>query len=129
MLSIQQILTAARTNASMLFDRGCGNTNRASLLLLVITMLGTPEVFSAELFPFSPPKSQQRDLDQPFQAKPQLSKEDILRATRLAEQAKQLAPEEQRQFRENIQRKLKEAVREGNIAQAQYYTELLAQFR
>ena len=84
-------------------------------------------VFAAELFPFSPPTSQQRNLEQVPQVRPQLSKEDINRITRLADQAKKLAPDEQRQLRGNIQRKQKEAVRQGNLNQAQYYTELLTQ--
>lgn len=89
--------------------------------------LGTPQVFGAELFPFSPPTNQQRTLDQPPQLRPKLSSEGIARATRLAGQAKTLVPEEQKQFRENIQQKLKDAVRQSNLSQAQYYTELLTQ--
>ena len=94
-----------------------------------MTSLGTPHAFGAELFPFSPPTNQQRTLDQPSQLRPHLSKEDVTRATRLADQAKKLTPAEQQQFRENILRKQKEAVRDGSIAQAQYYTELLTQLR
>jgi hypothetical protein len=48
----------------------------------------TSLVFSAELFPFSPPTSQQHATDQSPQVRPQLSKEDIDRITRLADQAK-----------------------------------------
>jgi hypothetical protein len=84
-------------------------------------------VFSAELFPFSPPTSQQRSVDQTPQVRPQLSKEDLNRISRLADQAKKLTPDEQRQLRESIQRKQKEAVRQANLNQAQYYTELLTQ--
>lgn len=95
--------------------------------VIFITNLGTPQVFGAELFPFSPPTNQQRTLDQPSHLGPKLSSEDIARATRLADQAKTLAPTEQKQFRENIQLKLKDAVRQNNFNQAQYYTELLTQ--
>jgi len=98
-------------------------------LAFCLLTAGTPHAFGAELFPFSPPTNKQRTLDAPSQGKPQLSREDIARATRLADQAKKLAPAEQQQFRENILRKQKDAVREGNIAQAQYYTELLTQLR
>jgi hypothetical protein len=96
-------------------------------LLLFMTITGTPQLFGAELFPFSPPTSQQRAVDQPAQVGPRLSKEDIDRATRLADQAKKLTPDEQRQLRGSIQQKQKEAVRQGNLNQAQYYTELLTQ--
>ncbi|MDH5738919.1 MAG: hypothetical protein OEY77_01185 [Nitrospira sp.] len=102
---------------------------RTAYLVLSMVNAGTPHAFGAELFPFTPPTSQQRTLESPSQGKPQLSREDIVRATRLADQAKKLPSDEQRQFRENIQRKQKEAVRQGNFAQAQYYTELLTQLR
>jgi hypothetical protein len=84
-------------------------------------------VFAAELFPFSPPTSQQRGADQAPQVRPQLSKEDINRITRLADQAKQLPLDEQRQLQGSIRQKLKGAVTQGNLNQAQYYTELLTQ--
>jgi hypothetical protein len=97
-------------------------------ILVGSCILSTPSLSSAaELFPFSPPTSQQRSVEQVPQVRPQLSKEDINRITRLADQAKKLAPDEQRQLRGNIQRKQKEAVRQGNLNQAQYYTELLTQ--
>ena len=69
----------------------------------------TSVIFSAELFPFSPPTSQQRSVDQTLQVRPQLSKEAIDRVTRLADQAKKLTPDEQRQLRVSIQQKQKEA--------------------
>jgi ribosomal protein S13 len=97
-------------------------------LLAGSCILSTPSLSSAaELFPFSPPTSQQRSVDQAPQVRPQLSREDINRITRLVDQAKKLSPDEQRQLRVNIQRKQKEAVRQGNLNQAQYYTELLTQ--
>ena len=102
---------------------------RVAYFVLGLVSVGTPHVFGAELFPFTPPTSQQRTPDPPSLEKTRLSREDIARATRLAVQAKKLPPDEQKQFRENIQRKQKEAVRQGNIAQAQYYTELLTQLR
>lgn len=82
---------------------------------------------AAELFPFSPPTSQQRAIDQPSQVRPQLSKEDIGRISRLADQAKKLTSDEQRQLQGSIRQKLKGAVTQGNLGQAQYYTELLTQ--
>jgi hypothetical protein len=96
-------------------------------LLLFMAITGTPQLFGAELFPFSPPTNQQRAVDQPAQVRPRLSKEDIDRVTRLADQAKKLTPNEQRQLQVSIQQKQKEAVRQGNLNQAQYYTELLTQ--
>lgn len=83
--------------------------------------------FGAELFPFSPPTSQQRSVEPFNPATPQLSKEDLDRITRLAEQAKQLNTDEQKQLRGSLQRKLRSALTQGNINQAQYYTELLHQ--
>ena len=82
---------------------------------------------AAELFPFSPPTSQQRSVEQVPQVRPQLSKEDINRITRLADQAKKLTPAEQQQLQGSIRQKLKGAVTQGNLNQAQYYTELLTQ--
>ncbi len=87
----------------------------------------TSLVFAAELFPFSPPTSQQRAADQPSQVRPQLSKEDLNRITQLADQAKKLPSDEQQQLRVSIRKKLKGAVTQGNLNQAQYYTELLTQ--
>ena len=87
----------------------------------------TSLVFAAELFPFSPPTSQQRGADQAAQVRPQLSKEDLNRITRLADQAKKLTSAEQQQLQGSIRQKLKGAVTQGNLNQAQYYTELLTQ--
>ena len=87
----------------------------------------TSLVFAAELFPFSPPTNQQRAVDQAPQVRPQLSKEDIDRITRLADQAKKLTLDEQEQLRGSIRQKLKGAVKQGNLNQAQYYSELLTQ--
>ena len=98
-----------------------------AILAASCTLSVTPLVFAAELFPFAPPTSQQRTVDQAPQVKPQLSKEDINRITRLADQAKQLPLDEQRQLQGNIRQKLKGAVTQGNLNQAQYYTELLTQ--
>lgn len=106
-----------------------GRMHFIACIQFFMTSLGTPHAFGAELFPFSPPTSQQRAVDQPRQLRPQLSKEDITRATRLADRAKKLTLAEQQEFRENIQRKQKDAVRDGSFAQAQYYTELLTQLR
>ena len=91
-------------------------------------IVSTPSLSSAaELYPFSLPTSQQRAVDQAPQVKPQLSKDDISRIARLADQAKKLTPDEQRQLQESIQRKQKDAVRQGDFNQAQYYTELHTQ--
>ena len=87
----------------------------------------TSLMFAAELFPFSPPTSQQRGGDQTPQVRPQLSKDDIDRITRLADQAKKLTLDEQEQRRGSIRQKLKGAVKQGNLNQAQYYSELLTQ--
>ena len=87
----------------------------------------TSLVHAAELFPFSPPTSQQRGIDQTAQARPQLSQNDVSRITRLADQAKKLRPADQQHLQESIRQKLKGAVTQGNLNQAQYYTELLAQ--
>ncbi|MGC4098315.1 MAG: hypothetical protein QM706_14465 [Nitrospira sp.] len=78
------------------------NKALTAYFLLFMVTAGIPHVFEAELFPFP---TQQRTLDQPSQLMPQLSKEDIARATRLADQAKKLTPAEEQQFRENILRK------------------------
>ena len=59
--------------------------------------------------------------------RPQLSKEDINRIARLADQAKKLTSDEQRQLQGSLRQKLKGAVSQGNLNQAQYYTELLTQ--
>ena len=125
---IQQNLTSWPDNTSRPHSRSRRRIG-TTCFLFIITITGTSQLFGAELFPFSPPPSQQRAVDQPSQARPQLSKEDITRATRLADQAKKLTPAEQQQFRENILRKQKDAVRDGSFAQAQYYTELLTQLR
>ncbi|MGC4095958.1 MAG: hypothetical protein QM706_02490 [Nitrospira sp.] len=53
--------------------------------------------------------------------------EDIHRATQLIDKAKTLPFNEQRQFQESIRSKQKDALRKGNISQAQYYAELLTQ--
>ena len=98
-----------------------------AILIASCTLPVTSLVFAAELFPFSPPTSQQHGADQAAQVKPQLSKEDINRITRLADQAKQLPLDEQRQLQGSIRQKLKGAVTQGNLNQAQYYTELLTQ--
>jgi hypothetical protein len=91
-------------------------------------IVSTPSLSSAaELYPFSLPTSQQPAVDQAPQVKPQLSKDDISRIARLADQAKKLTPDEQRQLQESIQRKQKDAVRQGDFNQAQYYTELHTQ--
>ncbi|MDR4462719.1 MAG: hypothetical protein MRJ66_00475 [Nitrospira sp.] len=100
---------------------------RTAYFLFFMLSAGTPDVFGAELFPFSPPTNQQRTLDQASQLRPRLSEEDIARANRLADQAKKLTATEQQQFRESILQKQKEAVRQSNFNQAQYYTELLTQ--
>jgi len=56
--------------------------------------LSAPSLSSAaELFPFSPPTSQQRGVDHGPQVRPQLSKEDLNRITRLVEQARKLPAE------------------------------------
>lgn len=125
---IQQNLTSWPDHTSRPHSRSRRRIG-TTYFLFIITITGTSQLFGAELFPFSPPPSQQRAVDQPSQARPQLSKEDITRATRLADQAKKLTPAEQQQFRENILRKQKDAVRDGSFAQAQYYTELLTQLR
>lgn len=126
MLSIRRTIGAGRGNASMFSGQSSCKPNLASLLLF-IAILGTSQAFGAELFPFSPPTSQRRALDQPPQVRPQLSKEDISRAARLADQAKTLTPKEHQQFQESIRYKQKEAIRQSNLSQAQYYTELLTQ--
>ena len=95
----------------------------AGSCILPITSL----IFAAELFPFSPPTSQQRSVEQVPQVSPQLSKEDINRITQLADQAKKLSPNDQRSLQGSIRLKLKGAVTQGNLNQAQYYTELLTQ--
>ena len=115
-------------HAWMAFGRIRCSVRIASFVLCLVS-IGTPHVFGAELFPFTPPTSQQRTPDSPSAEKPRLSREDIARATRLADQAKKLPLDEQKQFRDNIQRKQKDAVRQGNFAQAQYYTELLTQLK
>lgn len=92
-----------------------------------LSLSAGPLSFGAELFPFSPPTSQQRSIDQSVQTTPQLSREDIDRITQLANQAKLLTPNEQKQLRGSVQRKLKGALAQGNLNQAQYYTELLNQ--
>lgn len=125
---IQRNPTSDRNNTSNPDSRD-RRTAGTAYFFFVITIAGVSPLFGAELFPFSPPTNQQRAMDQPSQGRPQLSSEDIARATRLADQAKKLTVAEQQQFRENIQRKQKDAVRQGNFNQAQYYTELLTQLR
>ena len=100
---------------------------RVAILAGICTSPVTSLVFAAELFPFSPPTSQQRAADQPAQVRPQLSREDINRITQLADQAKKLTSDDQQQLRVSIRQKLKVAVTQGNLNQAQYYTELLTQ--
>ena len=119
-------LSLIQTYSKLPSIRSRYRTNGAYLFLFM-AIAGTPQLFGAELFPFSPPTNQQRAVDQPAQVRSQLFKEDINRITRLADQAKKLTLDEQRQLRESIQRKQKEAVRQGNLNQAQYYTELLTQ--
>ena len=98
-----------------------------AILTGTCTLPVTSLVFAAELFPFSPPTSQQRAADQAPQVRPQLSKDEINRISQLADQAKKLTPDEQRQLQGSIRLKLKGAVTQGNLNQAQYYTELLTQ--
>ena len=120
--------TAMDRNVWMAFHKIRYRVRVASFVLCLVSV-GAPHAFGAELFPFTPPTSQQRALESPSQGEPQLSREDVARATRLADQAKKLPLDEQRQFLDNIQRKQKDAVRQGNFAQAQYYTELLTRLR
>ena len=97
------------------------------MLAGVCAWLITSLAYAAELFPYSPPASQQRGIEQTSQVRPQLSQNDINRIARIADQAKKLTPAEQQQLQGSIRQKLKGAVTQGNLNHAQYYTELLTQ--
>ena len=98
-----------------------------AMLAGVCAWLITSLAYAAELFPYSPPASQQRGIEQTSQVRPQLSQNDINRIARIADQAKKLTPAEQQQLQGSIRQKLKGAVTQGNLNHAQYYTELLTQ--
>ena len=87
----------------------------------------TSLVFAAELFPYVPPTTQQRSVEQAPQGRSQLSEKDITRITQLANQARKLKSEERTQLQRNLRQKLKGAMTQGNLNQAQYYDELLTQ--
>lgn len=122
-----QLGTVARHRNALMPSNRYLHTASIAYFLLFLAGAGTPPSFGAELFPFSPPSDQQRYGDQSAQMRPQLSMEDIHRATQLIEKAKTLPLNEQRQFQESIRSKQKDALRKGNISQAQYYAELLTQ--
>jgi len=85
-------------------------------------------LFAAELFPFAPPPSQQRSIEQqPPPGRSQLSQDDLDRISRIASQAKQLSPTDRNQLKISIQKSLNEAAAKGNVNQAQYFGELLRQ--
>jgi hypothetical protein len=122
-----QLGTVARHRKALMPSNRYLHTVGVVYFFLFLAGAGTPQSFGAELFPFSPPTDQQRYGDQSAQMRPQLSMEDIHRATQLIEKAKTLPLNEQRQFQESIRSKQKDALRKGNISQAQYYAELLTQ--
>ena len=105
------------------------------LTILRITVLSTScslstisFSFAAELFPFAPPStSQQRPIEQHSTPRSQLPSEEIDKISKLAAQAKQLSPLDQKQLKENLRRSLDSAIARGNLNQVQYYNEVLRQ--
>ena len=90
--------------------------------------LMTSFVSAAELFPYSPPSpSQQRSVERQSAAKPQLSAEDLERISKIATQARNLEPSKKIQLKNSIQRNLDDAVANGKLNQAKYFSQLLRQ--
>ena len=90
--------------------------------------LMTSFVSAAELFPYTPPSpSQQRSVERQSAAKPQLSAEDLERISKIATQARNLEPSKKIQLKNSIQRNLDDAVANGKLNQAKYFSQLLRQ--
>jgi hypothetical protein len=98
-----------------------------AILVGSFTLLPHTLSSAAELFPFIPPSSQQRSIDQEPIARPQLSSEDEKRISRIADQAKQLSPTDRNQLKNSIQKNLDDAFAKGNLSQAKYFSELRRQ--
>ena len=83
--------------------RSSVTTIRAFLLVAILAvgcaLSANSLLFAAELFPYAPPSSQQRSVEQYPAPKPQLSSEDEKRISRIAAQAKQLSPTDRTQWK------------------------------
>lgn len=100
--------------------------NHVAMLLLFAFSEATPLLHAGELFPLGPSaSSQQRIVEPPAQGR--LSIEDHEKITRLAAQAKKLAPDDQKKLRTSVQKSISEAATQGNLSQVKFLSELLQQ--
>lgn len=90
--------------------------------LIIPQLLPAPSPLAAELFSLPPPNQerQQRSF-----APTQLSQQDREKIAQLAEKSKQLSPSDQQQFRNDIRNSRTNAIRNGQLNEAQFYDELL----
>jgi hypothetical protein len=84
-------------------------------------LIPAPSLFAAELFPLPSPNQerQQRSF-----APGQLSQQDRDKIVQPAEKSKQLSPDDQKQFRTDIRNHRTNAIRNGQLNEAQFYDEL-----
>jgi hypothetical protein len=100
---------------------------RITIIAVGCTLSANSLLFAAELFPYAPPSSQQRSVEQQRAPGPQLSSEDLANITKIVGQAKRLDAPAKVQLKNSIQKSHDEAVAKGNLSQALYFSELLRQ--
>lgn len=98
-------------------------------LITIATVIETGAlVYSAELFPYTPPSAtQQRSMMQRPSGTPELSSEERARIADLSAQAKKLSVAEQQELKDVLRKSLASAGKANNWAQVQYYSEALRQ--
>ena len=90
--------------------------------LMFLQLHTAPWLFAAELFPLPSPN---QDKQQRSFAPAQLSQQDRDKIVHLAEKSKQISPDDQKRFRADIKNHRTNAIRNGQLNEAQFYDELL----
>ncbi|WP_455388080.1 hypothetical protein, partial [Petrachloros mirabilis] len=99
-------------------DAAFRNSFRIAILATCLPLSQTSFLHAAELFPFEPPSAtQQRTVEK--QSSTALSVEDRDRISKLANQAKQLSPSDQKQLKQSLRRSLDSAIQKGDLNQVQ----------